>query len=90
MKRLLLILVTIVFTLGLVGIALVESAKVEGTVTKIEGKKVTIKDEKGKETTVEVKDLGGAKVGDLVEIKDGKITVKKKAEEKKPAAAPGY
>jgi hypothetical protein len=40
-----------------------------GTVTKIEGKKITIKQDDGKETTVEVKDVKGIKVGDRVKVK---------------------
>jgi hypothetical protein len=39
-----------------------------GTVTKIE-KKITIKQDDGKETTVEVKDVKGIKVGDRVKVK---------------------
>lgn len=87
MKRAIVLLVAIVFTLSIISIGFAAAAKVEGTVTKIEGKKVTVKDDKGKETTVEVKDLGGAKVGDKVKIEDGKVTVMKT--EKKPAAG-GY
>jgi|YelNatPaOPRAMG01_1025707.scaffolds.fasta_scaffold42022_3 preprotein translocase subunit YajC len=40
-----------------------------GTVTKIEGKKITIKQDDGKETTVEVKDVKGIKVRDRVKVK---------------------
>jgi len=49
-------------------------------------KKITV------EVTVEVKDLGGAKVGDEVEIKAGVVKVTKKAPEKKAPEkkAPGY
>ena len=64
-------LVAIVFTLGVVGLSF--AAKVEGTITKIDGHKVTVKDAAGKETTVDVKDAKGVKVGDKVTIKDGAI-----------------
>lgn len=89
MKRIFIMLFALLFVFSVVSMAFADSAKIEGTVTKIEGKKVTVKDEKGKETTVTVKDLGGAKVGDKVEIKDGKVTVKKEPV-KKPSPAPGY
>jgi outer membrane lipoprotein SlyB len=71
MKKILVLLVALVFTLGVVGLSF--AADVKGTVTKIEGNKVTVKDDKGKETTVEVKDTAGANVGDKVEIKGGKV-----------------
>jgi len=44
-----------------------------GTVTKIEGNKVTVQDEMGKEMTVDVKDVKDTKVGDKVKIEDGVI-----------------
>jgi hypothetical protein len=71
MKKVLVLLVALVFALGVVGLSF--AADVKGTVAKIDGKKITVKDEKGKEHTVEVKDTAGAKVGDKVEIKDGKV-----------------
>jgi len=64
-------LVAIVFTLGVVGLSF--AAEVKGTVTKVEGNKVTLNDDAGKETTVDVKDAKGVKVGDKVTIKDGAI-----------------
>jgi hypothetical protein len=71
MKSLIALLVIVVFTLGIVGMAF--AAGVEGTVTKIDGKKVTIKDGSGKETTVtaEAKDC---KVGDKVKFDGSKLT----------------
>ncbi len=48
---------------------------VMGKVAKIEGNKVTVEDDMGKETTVEVKDVKNAKVGDKVKIKDGIIEI---------------
>ena len=48
---------------------------VKGTVTEIEVIEVelTVKDEKGKETKIKIKDISDIKVGDSVTIKDGKI-----------------
>lgn len=48
---------------------------VTGTITKIEPVEyeVTVKDEKGKEVKIKVKDLGGTKVGDSVVIQNGKM-----------------
>jgi outer membrane lipoprotein SlyB len=76
-KAIVALLVALVFTLGVVGMAFA-TAEVKGTVTKIDGKKITVKDAAGKETTVEVKDTAGVKVGDSVTIKDGTVTVEKK------------
>lgn len=47
----------------------------KGTVTKIEISEyeVTVKDDKGKETKIKIKDISDIKVGDSVTIKDGKI-----------------
>lgn len=75
-KAIVALLVALVFTLGVVGLSF--ASEVKGTVTKIDGMKITVKDAAGKETTVEVKDTAGAKVGDSVTIKDGKVTVEKK------------
>jgi len=73
-KAIIAMLVAIVFTLGVVGLSFATEAKeMKGTITKIEGNKVTVKDDAGKETTVDVKDAKGAKVGDKVTIKDGAI-----------------
>jgi len=78
-QKILVLLIAVMFTIGVVSLGF--AADVKGTVAKIDGKKITVKDNKGKETTVEVKDTAGAKVGDKVEIKNGKVT--------KPAAG-GY
>ncbi len=79
------LLVIIAFTVGTIGLAFATSAgkdaagkettEVRGTVTKIEGNKITVKDAAGKETTVEVKKLPeGLKVGDRVAVKDREVT----------------
>jgi hypothetical protein len=75
-KAIIAMLVAIIFTLGVVGLGF--AAEVKGTVTKVEGNKVTVKDEAGKEQTVDVKDAKGVKVGDKVDIKDGVIAPAKK------------
>lgn len=77
MKKALAVFVALMVTLGVAGLGSAQDAK--GTVTKIELKKITVKDEKGKETTVEVKDTAGAKKGDVVEIKEGAVKIVKKA-----------
>ncbi|MCX8029950.1 MAG: hypothetical protein N3A59_00025 [Thermodesulfovibrionales bacterium] len=79
-KSIIALMVAIIFTMGLVSMAFA-AAEVKGTVSKVEGNKVTVKDDKGKETTVEVKDAKDVKVGDKVTIKDG--VVKKEAPKKK-------
>ena len=70
-KAIIAMFVAIIFTLGVVGLSF--AAEVKGTITKIEGNKVTVKDAAGKETTVDVKDAKGVKVGDTVDIKGGVI-----------------
>lgn len=87
MKRILVLLVALVFTLGVVGLAF--AVDVKGTVTKVEGKKVTVKDASGKETTVEVKNPAGVKAGDKVEIKGGVVTKEGAAPAKKKKAIEG-
>lgn len=76
MRKALALVIAMVFTLGVVGLSFAQDAK--GTVTKVAGKKITVKDDKGKETTVEVKDTAKAKAGDTVEIKAGAVKIVKK------------
>lgn len=74
-KRLLILLAAIVFTLSVAGLSF-SAQEITGTVTKIEGSKLTIVDGVGKETVVEVenqKSLKKIKVGDSVSIKDGML-----------------
>lgn len=76
-KALIALLVVFVFTVGLAGLSF--AAEVKGTVTKIDGKNVTVKGADGKETTVEVKEVPkDLKVGDSVVIKAGVVTIEKK------------
>lgn len=89
-KRLIVLLMTMVFTLGVEGLSFsaqaqgqaqgqAQAQEIKGTVSKIEGNKVTIMDDMSKENTVKVnnKDLGSLKeikVGDRVLVRDGMIT----------------
>ncbi len=76
-KRLLVLLVAVIFTLGVVSLAF-SAETITGKLLKIDDKKLTIKT-KDKEVTVEVKEIKGQlKVGDNVIVKDG-IAKKKKA-----------
>ena len=74
-KKLLAVVVAVVFALGLVGLAFAD--EMGGKITKIDGNKLTIK-MKDKESTVEVKSAKDLKVGDEVTVKEGVATKKKK------------
>jgi outer membrane lipoprotein SlyB len=54
-KRLIVLLMVTTFALGVAGISF-SAQEVKGTVSKIEGNKLTILDDMGKQITVEVKD----------------------------------
>ena len=79
-KRLIVLLMVAVFTLGVVGLSCTaQGQEIKGTVSKIEGNTLTIVDTMGvnKEKTVMVEDkesLKEIKVGDRVLVKDGKVT----------------
>jgi hypothetical protein len=79
MRTVFALLIGFVFMLNLAGVGYAghkdEKGTVKGTITKMEASEytVTVKDDKGKETKVNVKDAGGLKVGDSVVVKDGKI-----------------
>ncbi len=77
MKKILVVLVALIFTLGVVGLSF--AAEMKGTISKIDGNKITVKAADGKETTVQG-DAKGMKVGDKVTVKDGKIMKKKAVE----------
>lgn len=91
-KRIFVLLLALVFTLGVASFGFAAdkpAAEVKGTVSKIDGKKITVKDAAGKETTVEVKEVPkDLKVGDMVAIKDGMVT-KEAAPAKKKKAIEG-
>ena len=78
-KKLIILLMAAIFTLGVAGLSF-SAQEVKGTVSKIEGDKLTILDDKGKQTTSRVGDpmiLKDLKVGDRVLVKDGKVTKEK-------------
>jgi hypothetical protein len=76
-KSIITVLVAAPFLLSLASLSLAagDERKWEliGKVAKIEGNKVTIQDDMGKETTVEVKDVKDTKVGGKVKIEGGVI-----------------
>ncbi len=80
MRTVLAFLMVFVFTFSVAGVGHCghqeEKGAIKGTVTKIVPSEyeITIKDDKGKETKVKVKDTGGVKVGEGVAVKDGKVT----------------
>lgn len=76
-QKLFILLMVAVFSLVFAGPALSAMDEVKGTVTKIEGTSVTIKDTMGGEKTVEPKNpdaLTDLKVGDKAAFKDGILT----------------
>ena len=76
-QRMFILLAAAVFSLVLAGSAIAAMDEVRGTVTKIEGNSVTIKDSMGGEKTVEPKNpeaLNDLKVGDRAGVKDGILT----------------
>ena len=85
MKSIIALLVAVVFTFGILGIAF--AAEVSGTVTKVEAKSITVKDASGKQTKVDVSNAGEVKVGDMVTVKDGKAV---KAAAPKKSTSGGY
>jgi hypothetical protein len=87
-KSILAVLFAMLFVLSVASASFADKDKtceVKGTITKIEGNMVTVKDKKGEEKTVEVKDSSGLKVGEKIKVRDGvakKITGKWKESEK--------
>jgi hypothetical protein len=76
-QKLFILLVVAVFSLVLASPGITAMDEVKGTVTKIEGSNVTIKDTMGGEKTVAPKNpeaLTDLKVGDKVAVKDGILT----------------
>jgi len=75
--RVLALLVALLFTFVLAGSAFAahEAKEVKGTITKIQPVEyeVTLKDEKGMEVKVRVKDLKDLKAGDSALVKNGKL-----------------
>ncbi|HKN19175.1 MAG TPA: hypothetical protein VJW95_05205 [Dissulfurispiraceae bacterium] len=75
MKSIITLLVAMVFTLGMVSLTFAADAKeAKGTVTKVAGMMLTIKDAAGKEVTIKASNAKDVKVGEMVTVKDGKAT----------------
>ena len=90
-RRLFIVLVAIVFSLALASPGITAMDEVKGTVTKVEGNSVTIKDSMGGEKKVEPKNpeaLKGVMVGDKVGFKDGILTKEAGMGTMSPAPAP--
>jgi ABC-type uncharacterized transport system YnjBCD substrate-binding protein len=75
MKKFLVLIVAVAFVLSAAGFSLAASDDWKGTITKISGDKVTIKDDIGKMRTINMTDGGitKLKVGDTVVVNNGKI-----------------
>ena len=78
-KKLIILLMAVVFTLGVAGLSF-SAQEIKGAVSKIEGDRLTIEDDMGKQYTIRLGDptiLKDLKVGDRVLVKDGKVTKEK-------------
>jgi len=73
MKRVLVMLVAVVFTIAVTGLSM--AADLTGTITKIEDGKITVITAGGQKTTA-AGDVNGLRVGQKVTIEDGKVVKK--------------
>jgi hypothetical protein len=94
-KKIFMFFAVALFSLGLAssGFAVVVGEEVKGTVTKIDGGKVSIKDFMGDEKTVEPinpEALTNLKVGDRASVKEGILTIEGGAERSVPSPGPKY
>jgi hypothetical protein len=94
-RRLFLFFMVAMFSLGLAssGLSAVLGEEVKGTVTKIDGGKVSIKDFMGDEKTIEPKNpeaLTNLKVGDRASVKDGILIKEGGAGPSAPSSGPRY
>ena len=94
-KKLIILLVATVFSLSLAspGISAGKGDDMKGTVTKIDGNKVTIKDFMGDEKTVEPinpEALTDLRVGDQATVKDGILTKTVGTGPSAPSPGPKY
>ena len=74
-KSILAVLFATIFLLSFVSVSFAnkddKTCQAKGTITKIEGNMVTVKDKKGEEKTVEVKNASDLKVGEKIKVRDG-------------------
>jgi len=94
-RRIFLFFVVALFSLGLAspGLAGVVGEEVKGTVTRIDGGKVSIKDFMGDEKSVEPinpEALSNLKVGDRALVKDGILTIEGDPGRSAPSPGPKY
>jgi len=94
-RKLFIFIVLALFSLGLAspGLSGVVGEEVRGTVTKIDGGRVSIKDFMGDEKTVEPinpEALTNLKVGDRAQVKDGILTKEGGAGSSAPSLGPKY
>jgi hypothetical protein len=94
-RRFFILFVLAVFSLGLAspGLSGVVGEEVKGTVTKIDGGKVSIKDFMGDEKTIEPKNpeaLTNLKLGDRASVKEGILIKEGGAGPSAPSPGPGY
>jgi hypothetical protein len=73
MKKILFLAIAIFLVLSIFGISFAAAEFYEGTVMKISGDKITVKNNQGKVVTV-VGSLKDIKVGDKVTVNNGKVT----------------
>jgi hypothetical protein len=90
-KRLLILLAVMAFTLGLAstGPAAGMGKELKGSVARIEGSQVTILDDMGDENNIEVKDpiaLRDLKAGDRISVKDGMLTKESRVSDSEPSS----
>jgi len=89
MRSAIIFFILVALTLAIVGLTFATDAKVvKGVVTEVTKNAVTVKDEAGKETTVEVKDAGKVNIGDEVVINEGEVV--KLGLRKPPPSSQGY
>ncbi len=70
-------IIAIGFSLGLLGASYGQGQKMEakGTVTKVEGQTVLLKEDGGKTLILKLEDAQGVKVGDKGEVKNGSLSI---------------
>jgi len=77
LKSIMALIVAMGFLLGFLSPSYGEAGKIEakGTVAKVEGQTVILKEDQGKTLIIKLEDVQGIKVGDKVEIKDGTFSI---------------